>query len=117
MFNSFQPAVLRPFQAWVASRFREPKVEDCVRDYLIHLSTPPADPNDLTLWPHQRESVLRAVYASEVLKPTDPGWKDVLLNVVTGGGKTTIMAALMAYLRVCHEVRSFIVLRGCPDSS
>lgn len=110
MFNSFQPAVLKPFRAWVASRFREPKVEDCVRDYLIHLSTPPANPNDLTLWPHQRESILRAVFANEVLKPKDQGWKDVLLNVVTGGGKTTIMAALMAYLRVCHEVRSFIVL-------
>jgi type III restriction enzyme len=110
MFNSFHGAVLKSYTTWVASRFREPKVEDCVRDYLIHLSTPPADPNDLTLWPHQRESILRAVYANEVLKPKDPGWKDVLLNVVTGGGKTTIMAALMAYLRVCHEVRSFIVL-------
>ena len=110
MHNSFRDGVLKGYQAWVTSGFREPTAADCVREYLTHLSTPPADPNGLALWPHQRESVLRAVYANEILKPTDAGWKDLLLRVVTGGGKTTIMAALMAYLRVCHEVRSFIVL-------
>jgi hypothetical protein len=54
------------------------------------------------LWPHQRDAVLRAIFTNELLKPRDAGWKDLLLNVVTGGGKTTIIAAIMAYLRVCQ---------------
>jgi hypothetical protein len=103
MFNSFHGTVLKGYKDWVVSKFRTPVVPDNVRDYLLHLSTPSANPKHLTLWPHQRESVLRAIYANEILKPQDAGWKDVLLNVVTGGGKTTITAALMAYLRVCHE--------------
>jgi superfamily II DNA or RNA helicase len=110
MFNSFHGSVLRGYKDWVASKFRAPAVPENVRDYLLHLSMPSVDSKHLALWPHQRESVLRAIYASEILKPQDAGWKDVLLNVVTGGGKTTIMAALMAYLRVCHEVRSFLVI-------
>jgi type III restriction enzyme len=63
-----------------------------------------------SLWPHQRQAVLRAIFANEILKSRDAGWKDLLLNVVTGGGKTTIIAVIMAYLRVCHEVRSFLLL-------
>jgi|GEM_PF-293759 len=108
MHNSFQGGVLKGYQAWVTSGFREPAACDAARDYLAHLRTP--DPKAKALWPHQMEAVQRAIYANEVLKPQDAGWKDLLLNVVTGGGKTQIIAALMAYLRVCHDVRSFLVL-------
>lgn len=39
------------------------------------------------LWRHQEEALLRVVYAYELLQ-----LKALLLNIVTGGGKTAIMA-------------------------
>jgi len=110
MFNSFHGETVKKYRAWVASGFRRPAVPDRVRDYLLHLAVESPAGKYQALWPHQREAVLRTIYASELLKPLDGGWKDLLLNVVTGGGKTAIIAALMAYLRVCHEVRSFLLL-------
>ena len=110
MYNSFTGATLKDYQTWVASRFREPAVADQVRDFLLHLAVESPAKKYETLWPHQREAVLRTIYVNEILKPQDAGWKDLLLNVVTGGGKTAIIAALMAYLRVCHEVRAFLLL-------
>ncbi|MBK7330512.1 MAG: DEAD/DEAH box helicase family protein [Dehalococcoidia bacterium] len=35
------------------------------------------------------------------------------MNIVTGGGKTAIIAALMAYFRVSHNVQRFVIL--CPN--
>lgn len=110
MFNSFHGETVKKYRAWVASGFRRPAVPERVRDYLLHLAVESPAGKYQALWPHQREGVLRSIYASELLKPMDGGWKDLLLNVVTGGGKTAIIAALMAYLRVCHEVRSFLLL-------
>ncbi len=110
MYNSFSGETSKNHRAWVASGFREPAVPEQARNFLLHLAVEsPAKKYD-TLWPHQREAVLRTIYAAEILKPRDAGWKDLLLNVVTGGGKTAIIAALMAYLRVCHEIRSFLLL-------
>ena len=110
MFDSFHGETLKAYQAWVAGLFRIPALPDRVRGYLLHLAVESPAGKYQALWPHQREAVLRAIFANEILKPTDAGWKDLLLNVVTGGGKTTIIAAIMAYLRVCHEVRSFLLL-------
>lgn len=110
MFNSFHGHTLKTYREWVASGFRAPAVADPVRDFLLHLAVESSAGKYDTLWPHQREAVLRTIYANEILRPGDPGWKDLLLNIVTGGGKTTIIAAVMAYLRVCHEVRSFLLV-------
>lgn len=110
MFNSFYGEILKVYQNWLAGSFRAPAVPDRVRDYLLHLAVESPAGKYQVLWPHQREAVFRAIFTNEILKPTDAGWKDLLLNVVTGGGKTTIIAAMMAYLRVCHEVRSFLLL-------
>ena len=41
----------------------------------------------------QLEAIERCVYSFEVL-----GEKDLLTNIVTGGGKTTIIGALIAYM-------------------
>lgn len=101
MFNSFYGETLKVYQNWLAGSFRAPAVPDRVRDYLLHLAVESPAGKYQALWPHQREAVLRAIFSNEILKPTDAGWKDLLLNVVTGGGKTTIIAAIMAYLRVC----------------
>jgi superfamily II DNA or RNA helicase len=110
MFNSLHGPTLASYRAWVASGFRSPEVSERARDYLLHLAVESPAGKYQTLWPHQREAVLRTIYADELLRQGDAGWKDLLLNIVTGGGKTAIIAALMAYLRVCHDVRSFLLL-------
>ncbi|MDP3196666.1 DEAD/DEAH box helicase [Tabrizicola sp.] len=66
-----------------------------------------------TLWPHQWESFLRVVYAHEVLGKTQIGADGLLLNIVTGGGKTAVIAALVAWLRIAHNVQKFVLL--CPN--
>lgn len=66
-----------------------------------------------TLWPHQWEAFLRVVYAHEILGKTQIGADGLLLNVVTGGGKTAVIAALVAWLRIAHGVQKFVLL--CPN--
>jgi len=66
-----------------------------------------------TLWPHQWESFLRVVYAHEILGKTEIGRDGLLLNIVTGGGKTAVIAALIAWLRIAHDVQKFVLL--CPN--
>src|SRR4029077_8705614 len=66
-----------------------------------------------TLWPHQWESFLRMVYAHEILGKIKIGTDGLLLNVVAGGGKTAIIAALIAWLRIAHSVQKFVLL--CPN--
>lgn len=53
----------------------------------------------------QVEAIERCVYAFEVL-----GEKDLLTNIVTGGGKTTIIAAMIAYLMIVHDQNKFLIL-------
>jgi superfamily II DNA or RNA helicase len=66
-----------------------------------------------TLWPHQWESFLRVVYAHEILDKTEIGADGLLLNIVTGGGKTALIAAIVAWLRIACNVQKFVML--CPN--
>ena len=66
-----------------------------------------------TLWPHQWESFLRVVYAHEILGKEELGADGLLLNIVTGGGKTAVIAATTAWLRVAHGIQKFVML--CPN--
>jgi type III restriction enzyme len=66
-----------------------------------------------TLWPHQWESFLRVVYAHEILGKTQIGADGLLLNIVTGGGKTADIAAIIVWLRIAHGVQKFVML--CPN--
>ena len=66
-----------------------------------------------TLWPHQWESFLRVVYAHEILGKTEIGADGLLLNIVTGGGKTADIAAIIAWLRIALNVQKFVML--CPN--
>lgn len=66
-----------------------------------------------TLWPHQWESFLRVVYAHEILGKSEIGADGLLLNVVTGGGKTAVIAAVIAWLRIAHNIQKFVML--CPN--
>jgi len=66
-----------------------------------------------TLWPHQWDAFLKVVYCYEILGLKTIGGRSLLLNIVTGGGKTAIMAAVMAWLRIAHDVRRFVII--CPN--
>jgi len=83
--------------------------------YVEFLTSPDDDqsPREGTLWPHQWESFLRVVYAHEILGKGEIAADGLLLNIVTGGGKTALIAAIMAWLRVAHEVQKFVII--CPN--
>ena len=66
-----------------------------------------------TLWPHQWESFLRVAYAHKILGKAELGADGLLLNIVTGGGKTAVIAAVVAWLRIAHNVQKFVML--CPN--
>ena len=112
MFNHFS-RYEDEFHQWVNDGY--PGVKSETLDYLRHLSDPEDDtqPRAGTLWEHQWDSFLRVVYAHE-LQRNDLALPDgVLLNVVTGGGKTAIIAALIAWLRIAHDVQTFLLI--CPN--
>jgi len=71
------------------------------------------EPRSGTLWPHQWDSFLRVVYAHEILGKTELGADGLLLNIVTGGGKTAVMAAVIAWLRLVHNIQKFVMI--CPN--
>ncbi|MHA1856353.1 MAG: DEAD/DEAH box helicase, partial [Promethearchaeota archaeon] len=66
---------------------------------------------DLPLWNEfqwkkvQLEAIERCVYSFEIL-----GEKDLLTNIVTGGGKTTIIGAMIAYMMIVHNQYKFLIL-------
>ena len=112
MFNHFS-RYEDEFHQWVNDGY--PGVKSETLDYLRHLSDPEDDtqPRDGTLWEHQWDSFLRVIYTHE-LQRNDLALPDgVLLNVVTGGGKTAIIAALIAWLRIAHDVQTFLLI--CPN--
>lgn len=107
-FEQYQP----DFDFWVDGGFISAR--DSTVEYLNHL----ADPNDYRrpkpggLWPHQWDALLRVIYAKEVAPRSF--WEDgVLLNIVTGGGKTALIGAAMVWLRLSHGVQRFLIL--CPN--
>ncbi len=53
----------------------------------------------------QLEAIERCVYCFEIL-----GEKDLLTNIVTGGGKTTIIGAMIAYMMIVHNQYKFLIL-------
>ena len=112
MFNKFS-SYEDEFQHWVSGGYPDAKTETL--DYIRHLSDPEDDarPREGTLWPHQWDSFLRVVYSYEVRREEIALPDGVLLNVVTGGGKTAIIAALIAWLRLAHDVQKFVML--CPQ--
>ncbi|MGI6381580.1 MAG: DEAD/DEAH box helicase [Anaerolineae bacterium] len=53
------------------------------------------------------------VYAHEILGKAELGLDGLLLNIVTGGGKTAVIATVVAWLRIAHNVQKFVML--CPN--
>lgn len=81
-------------------------------DFLSDLTDDQA-PRESTLWHHQWETFLRVIYSYEVLGQKTIGEHGLLLNIVTGGGKTAVIAAIIAWLRISHGVQKFLML--CPN--
>jgi type III restriction enzyme len=104
MYYSFAPYE-QDFRAWWQSG-TFPDVSPLTRDFLTHLTRKDAPRR---LWRHQEEAVMRAVYAYELLQ-----WNELLLNIVTGGGKTAIIGAVVAWLKCCHDLNKFVLL--CPNT-
>ncbi len=112
MFNEFS-RFEEEFAQWRKDGY--PGVKPETYRYIDFLSDPDDDqaPRDGTLWAHQWAAFLRVVYCHEVLGRKKIGDHGVLLNVVTGGGKTAVIAALVAWLRIAHDVQKFLIL--CPN--
>lgn len=73
-----------------------------VKDYIKNID----DPNFVPpLYRHQAESIKRIIYSYEVL-----GKKDLLVEVVTGGGKSVIIAGIIAYFMIVHDINKFLIL-------
>ena len=112
MFNEFA-RYEQQFTDWRRDGY--PRVKAETYKYIDFLSNPSDDqlPRDGTLWTHQWEAFLRVVYSFEVLGKTEIGANGLLLNIVTGGGKTAVIATIMAWLRIAHVVQKFVLL--CPN--
>lgn len=71
-------------------------------DFIKNIDSPNFKP---PLWKHQKEAIKRVIYSFEVLGKTD-----VLLEIVTGGGKSAIMAGLTAYFMIVHNQQKYLIL-------
>ena len=98
MLDSFYSYV-RDFEEW---RDGFPDVKDETREFLLNLLNPN---KKRRMWSHQVRAVERVIYSYEILKK-----KNVLLNIVTGGGKTAIIASIIAWLKYAHNISKFLIL-------
>ncbi|HET6402139.1 MAG TPA: DEAD/DEAH box helicase family protein [Candidatus Kapabacteria bacterium] len=103
MRNVFLPYE-EDFQEWDRADF--PNVNPLTEIFLDHLRTKSGAKK---LWDHQIEGIEKAIYSYELLQ-----LKKLLLNIVTGGGKTSIIAAVIAWLKYAHQIDKFVIL--CPNT-
>lgn len=99
MQDSFLPYV-EDFESWRDSGFPDVKLE--TREFIDNLLRPD---KKYKMWSHQIEGLLRTIYAYEILNK-----KNCLLNIVTGGGKTAIIAAVIFWLKSVHNINKFLIL-------
>ena len=109
MINTFKKHE-KEFEKWCEDGYPfvldDKDQNDKARKFLAYLTSDSfRQASDYDLYKHQRQAILRSIYAFEVL-----GKKDLLLNVVTGGGKTVIIAGVIAYLRIIHDFNKFLIL-------
>ena len=111
MQDVFKP-LLGDFSDWKESHFLP--LPEATLNYLRFLADPEDElrPREGGLWPHQWDALLRVVYSREI-KRRDFWGDGLLLNVVTGGGKTALIAATMVWLRLAHDIQRFLIL--CPN--
>ena len=106
MYYFFKPHE-QNFKEWVKSAFLGTPDPGIV--FLKHLSSPHFKPKMELFsdkqWKMQLEAIQRCVYCFEIL-----GEKDLLTNIVTGGGKTTVIGAMTAYMMIVHDQTKFLIL-------
>lgn len=88
------------FREWKDSGY--PNVRTGTRDFIENLTR---KDKKLTMWDHQIEGILRVIYSFEVLQK-----RNILLNIVTGGGKTAIIAAVTFWLKSVYGIDKFVIL-------
>ena len=110
MFNEFVKYE-SDFHGW--RRDGWPGLNPDSSNYIEFLSSKENPKKARNLWDHQWDAFLRVVYAHEVLGKAELGADGLLLNIVTGGGKTAIIAAVIAWLRIACGVQKFVLL--CPN--
>jgi type III restriction enzyme len=99
MFDSFKPYESK-FTDWIMEDYPDvkPQTKEFIKNILAHERAK-------RLWKNQEKGLLRIIYSYEIL-----GKKSVLLNIVTGGGKTVIIASVMAWLKMAHNIDKFLIL-------
>jgi hypothetical protein len=94
MYYFFKPHE-ENFREWMRSGFIG--VPEVGIAFLRYLSSPHFKPKmelfSEKQWKMQLEAIQRCIYCFEIL-----GEKDLLTNIVTGGGKTTVIGAMIAYM-------------------
>ena len=112
MFNEFAKYE-QDFLEWRRDGY--PGICEATGRYIDFLTDPDNDQKQRegTLWDHQWEAFLRVIYSYEILKKDNIGKDGLLLNIVTGGGKTAVMAAIIAWLRIAHSIEKFVLM--CPN--
>ena len=88
------------FESWKDTGYSGVKIE--TREFIVNMLKPD---KKFKIWNHQIEGILRTIYSFEVL-----GKKNILLNIVTGGGKTAIIAAVIFWLKSVHNINKFLIL-------
>src|SRR3989338_2703404 len=95
------------FREWVKTGFIG--IPDTGIAFLKYLSSPSFKPKMELFsdkqWKMQLEAIQRCIYCFEIL-----GEKDLLTNIVTGGGKTTVIGAMIAYMMSVHDQTKFLIL-------
>lgn len=99
MFDSFKEHE-KKFENWIIEDF--PGVKDETINFIENIKK-----RDKTqkLWKNQLQAILRTIYAYEIL-----GMKNNLINIVTGGGKTAIIAAVISWLKLAHGINKFLII-------
>ena len=88
------------FERWREEGYPSVKIE--TREFIENILKPD---KKFKLWKHQIEGLLRTIYAYEILQK-----KNCLLNIVTGGGKTAIISAVIFWLKSVHGINKFLIL-------
>ena len=96
------------FRDWVMSGY--PGVKSETLEFIEHLLH---RDSVLQLWGHQKEGILRVIYSYEIQNRA-LGDK-YLLKIVTGGGKSLIIASIIAWLKFSYPANFEKFLIICPN--
>lgn len=92
------------YQEWCNNDYPivDSEIASKVKDFIRNIENPNFTPR---LYGHQLESIKRCIYSYEILDK-----KDLLLEIVTGGGKSAIIAGMISYFAIVHNLLRFLIL-------